>query len=324
MTLNPQTTAFDNAILDISKVLFGKTPRLNKCFSEVNYCVVLSFDDGTADRVFKLANRNRGDIEIEQYLYPAMRRHGLPVPEIEFTHQDYARPSSPFLVMPKFSDYTLAKYCHTNQPAALRACEASGQFIQDLHRRFAEAFKSFLAIEELHALLVRNQEHLDQEEEEEPDLSLIREKDPDLAQLIEQHFSTLSKPTTKRLTHGQPHNLNILADQHGDICVIDFGGIGMSSPLKDLFILLTSHNGWLDSMGDPSERAAILKGYGRLDGTDVQALHFWELSYWVINLLAYLRLAQGPDNSPYIRKKIPQIIDMVRKIAEGKGFIHAL
>ncbi len=322
MTLNPQSAPFDRTILTITKALFGKLPRLSKCFSEVNYCVVLSFDDGTADRVFKLANRNRGDIEIERYLYPAMRAHGLPVPEIEFTHQDYPQPSAPFLVMPKFSDYTLAKFCHTNHPAALRACQASGQFIQDLPSRFTEAFKSFLALEELRPLLVQNQQTLDQEEE--PDLRLIREKDPDLAQLIEEHFSTLSKSTAKRLTHGQPHNLNILADQQGEICVIDIGGMAMSSPLKDLFMLLASHNGWLDSTGDPAQRGAILKGYGELNEADVQALHFWEFSFWVINLLAHLRLAQGPDNSPYIRKKIPRLVAMIRTVAKGEGIIHAL
>ena len=45
---NLQDAEFDRRILAIVQDLFGKTPRLRKCYSMVNYCAVISFDDNTA------------------------------------------------------------------------------------------------------------------------------------------------------------------------------------------------------------------------------------------------------------------------------------
>ena len=317
---NLQSAAFDSAILAIAKDLFGKMPRLSKCFSYVNYCVVLSFDDATTDRVIKFTNKSRRDIEIELHLYPPLRAHGLPVPEIEFTHLDYSQPSVPFIVMPKFSDYTLKDLCCNNHQAAMRACRASGQFIRELDERFTAAFKSFQTKDDLREPLAAIQQDLDHE----PDLGLIREQEPELAQIIDQHLAPLSKPTPKRLTHGQPHTRNILADQHGEICVVDFATVGISSPLKDLCILLNSHDGWSKGTGDPAQRSAILKGYGELNEADIQALHFLEFFYWVSELRFYLSKVHGPECTPFAVQQSREIIAKVRMVADGKGLIDAL
>ena len=308
MTLNPKSPELDTTILAIARHLFGKMPRLRKCPSEVNYCVLLSFDDETEDRVIKIANRNRWAVEVERHLYPAMRATGLPVPEIEFTHEDYPDSTEPFIVMPKFSDYTLGELCQSNHGAAIRAVMASGQFIQSVHSLFAQEFASFLAIGDLSAPLATNQQRLD----EEQDLTLIREKEPELSEIVEQHLSTLSKPSSKQLTHGQPHTRNILADEHGQICVIDFGEtIGMSSPLEDLYMLLISHDGWSSGTGNPTQRAAILEGYGRIDEVSIRELHYWEFSFWAKALRDYMRFAQDPE------KDAQFVTEQLRRITVG-------
>ncbi len=314
MQLNPQSTEFDQAVLSIAQSLFNKTPQLKKCHPQVNYCVVLHFDDATADRVIKFTNRNRWPIEVERYLYPAMREHGLPVPEIEFTQHDFSEPSEPFIVMPKFSDYTLNDLCDDGDRAALRTCEASGRFIQNLHERFAEAFKPFQAVEDLRGQLAAIQKGYDQEQ----DLILIREQEPELSQIIERHLATFSVPSTKRLIHGQPHTQNVLAGKSGEICVIDFGeSIGMSSPLRDLYLLLSSHDGWSEGTGNQAQREAILKGYGGIDEAEAQELRYWEFSSYVKALRDHMVLALGPDSSQ-------QLTDRIRTIAAGQSLLPLL
>ena len=322
MTLNPKSAELEAAILGIARNLFGKTPRLRKCPSEVNYCVLLSFDDPTADRVVKMANRNPWAVEVERQLYPAMRATGLPVPEIEFTHEDCPESTEPFIVMPKFSDYTLGELCETNHDAAMSAVEASGRFIQNVHRRFGEKFTYYLAMDDLRGQLGAIQQQLDQEQ----DLGLIKESEPELSRIVEQHLSTLSNPSIKRLTHGQPHTRNILADETGRICVIDFGEtIGMSSPLRDLYTLLNSHDGWSSGTGDPAQRAAILEGYGAIDEADIQELHYWEFSFWVKALIDYMRFAEDPANdSQFVAEQLRKIQSTIREIATGRGIIHSL
>jgi Ser/Thr protein kinase RdoA (MazF antagonist) len=87
-----------------------------------------------------------------------------------------------------------------------------------------------------------------------------------LSQIIERHLATFSRPSTKRLIHGQLHTQNILSKKSREICVIDFGeSIGMSSPLQDLYVLLSSHDGWSKGTGNRAQREAILKGYGGID-----------------------------------------------------------
>jgi len=140
---NASPPDYDRAILAIAEYLYHKTPRLKRCHSGCNYCVLLTFDDGTADRVLKMANLNDWALKFEQHLYPPMRAHGVPVPEIEFTQEDYPGPPVPFLVMPKFSDHTLYELGATDPAAALSAFEASGRFIRELDERFGEAYKPF-------------------------------------------------------------------------------------------------------------------------------------------------------------------------------------
>lgn len=318
MQLNPQSSEFDKAIVSIAKDLFNQTPQIRKCHSEVNYCAVLSFEGTTTDRVIKLANHNRWAIEVEKYLYPPMRASGLPMPEIEFTDEDYSEPSEPFIVMPKFSDYTLADLGDNSDQASLQACEASGRFILDLHDRFAKAFIPFLTVDNLRGQLEAIQERLDQEQ----DLNPIEEKDPDLARIIERHLATFSKPRLKRLTHGQPHTLNILAGLSGEICAVDLGEtIGMSSPLRDLALLLISHDGWSEGTGNRAQREAFLNGYGELDQEDIQELYFWEFSFWVKVLRSHMRMAPHPTDDQELSERIQSMVEKIRSIADGQSLL---
>ncbi len=322
MSLNPQSAELDAAILAIAKRLYGKTPRLQKCQSERNYCALLSFDDGTADRIIKIANRSGWAIEVERHLYPAMRMAGLPVPEIEFTHEDNSELTQAFIVMPKFSDYTLKEVCQNNHDVAMRAVRSGGQFIRSVSSLFEEEFMAFLDMREVGAYLAENQKQIDYE----LDLNLTRKHDPELAEIIEHHFSTMSKPSTKQLTHGQPHLRNILADENGNICAIDWGeSIGMSSPLRDLHLLLNSHDGWSRGTGDPRQRAAILEGYGGIDGVGWKELHYWEFRFWVKALQDYMKFVEDPTkDANFVANQLRGIISKVREVSNGGGLIHRL
>ena len=235
---NSSPPDYDRAILAIAEYLYHKTPRLKRCHSGCNYCVLLTFDDGTADRVLKMANLNDWAIKFEQRLYPPMRARGVPVPEIEFTQEDYPGPPVPFIVMPKFSEHTLYGLCEADPTAALSAFEESGRFIRELDERFGAAYKPFLEERELLGTLKLQQKAHDRELDFAPDLmDIIREKDPSLAQRIERHLATFDRPFPKRLVHGTLWIGNIMATRGGDICVIDLGeGIGLSSRLRDLYL----------------------------------------------------------------------------------------
>jgi len=232
-----------------------------------------------------------------------MQAHGLPVPEIEFTQQDYSEPSEPFIVMPKFSDYTLRDLCEIDPQAAVRAFEKSGRFIPDLHERFAEAFKPFLVLEELQGLLAVQQERIDQVLDGKSDLAPIWEKYPILAQQIEDRFATFSRPITKRLAHGALHARNILATQGGEICVIDFGeSIGMSSSLKDLSALLKGTD-------NPEQVEAILKGYGGVDEVDIQELRYWEFCSSVHDMRGHMVVYPDAEFTQELIERVRTIIE---------------
>lgn len=322
MSLNPQSSELEATILSITTSLYGKTPRLQRCNSEVNYCAVLIFDDGSADRVIKTVNRNPTAVEVERHLYPAMRSAGLPVPEIEFTHDDSHEATVPFIVMPKFSDDTLAELCQTDNASAMSAVRESGRFIGEVASRFSEKFTTFLSMDRVSAHLAATQERIDRQE----DFDLIKNRDPELSEVVETHFVTLQKPTTRQLTHGQPHTRNILAKQDGQICVIDFGEtLGMSSPLRDLYLLLNSHDGWSRGTGDPYQRNAILDGYGGIDEADWSELRYWEFRFWVRELQSYMRFSDDPSNDPeFVMQQLHFIKSKVRKVAAGDGLIDHL
>ena len=308
---NAQSAAFDQMALAIAKDLFRKTPRLQKCHSGCNYCVILSFEDGTADRVLKLSNNNNWAIQFERHLYPAMRIHGLPVPEIEFTQLDYSQPSKPFIVMPKFSDYTLGSLAKADPPSAIGAFEASGRFISELHERFAEAFKPFLVKEDLNGLLVVQQKAIDKVVDGVIDLNPVWEKEPVFAQQIKQHIATLRRTSKKRLAHGVFHTQNILATLSGEICVVDFGeSIGMSSPFNDLTTLILGT--------DTQEQVdAILRGYGAIDEAEIQEYRFWEFYNSVGDMMHHMKFTPDTD---FTKERI----ERVRKIMAGHSLLPKL
>lgn len=321
----PQDADFENRIAAIAQDLYGKTPRLTPYFSMVNFCAALSFDDGSADRVIKLTRHNSGDIELERRLYPLLRQHDLPVPEIEFTHLDCSVVEEPFIVMPKFSDLTLAELRQRDQEAALRACHDAGRFIRELPQKFGAAFEELRTGGELAESLAAIQRDTDRA----PDLGPVRDKMPELARQIDAYLGTLALPQERLpqkrlLTHGQPHTKNVLADEDGAICLVDFGTICLNSPLRDLCILLNSHDGWSSGKGDPAQRAAIVAGYGGLDGAAVAELHYWEFVYWVKDLRLYIARAGKPRATQFDRDQLRFIEERVRATAAGKGIIHLL
>ena len=317
MTTHPKSADLDALALAIAQDLFGKTPLLRKCASEVNYCVRLSFDDGTSDRVIKLANHNPFAIEVEASLYPRMHAAGLPVPEVEYTHEDHAGSVAPFIVMPKHSDFTLMEFCKKNNEAVMRAAASSGRFIKEVHLRFAGGYMDFLALPRLGEQKLKNNGGLDKELE----FDLIREDDSSLSEIAEKHFADLARPQSRRLIHGQPHNQNILVNAQGGICVVDFGEtIGMSCPLRDLYTLLTSHDGWGSGTGDSEQRAAIIEGYGGIDTIEHEELLYWEAFHWVRVLNQFLGRAQDPGTAT----RLPGIKHTVRRILDGEGLVSSL
>ena len=311
MSTNPQDPEFDNIILGIAKRLFNRTPRIAKCLSYTNYCVILSFDGAISDRVIKLANRNKWAVEAERYLYPKMKEHGLPVPEIEFTQMDDAERTEPFIVMPKFSDLTLDNLCAKDSEAARLACERSGQFINTLHEKFAEPFTTSLAVGDMWRQFEAIQKIMDRG----PDLSYIQEREPKLSESIEGYLANFKTSSTRRLIHGGTHTDNILADKSGNICVIDFGeSICMSSPLLDLCTLLASHDGWSIGTGHPAQRKAIIEGYGGLDANDIKELYYWEMRRHVHSLSCSLR-----DKLDYRR-----VAEHIMRIADGHSPLRVI
>lgn len=299
---------YDRTILAIAEYLYRKTPRLKRCHSGCNYCVILTFDDGTADRVVKMANLNDWAVKIERHLYPAMRNHGLPVPEVEFTQEDYPGPPVPFIVMPKFSDQTLLGLYETDPTAGLSAFERSGRFVRELDERFAEAFKPFLEERELFGTLKLQQEAIDKVVDGEIDLSRVQDQEPALAQQIKDHMATLGTTIKKRLAHGVFRTHNILANPSGDICVVDFGeSIGMSSPFNDLTTLILGANA-------QEQVEAILKGYGRIEEAEIAEYRFWEFHNSVFDMMH--RFSPGTD--------LTQRTEKVREIMAGQSLLPTL
>lgn len=302
--------------------LFGKTPRLQKCNSEVNYCAFLIFEDSSVDRVIKMANRNPAAVEAERHLYPAMHSAGLPVPEIEFSHDDWSEDTPPFIIMPKFSDVTLAEVCETDHASATCALRESGLLIGDVERRFSMEFKVFQSMDVVRAHLAAVQERIDRLE----DFGLIKARVPELSEVVESHFETLRKPTEAQLIHGQLHTRNILVDRTGQICVVDFGEtIGFSSPLADLYLLVNSHDGWSRGTGNPSQRKAILAGFGALDEEDWSELRYWEFRFWLRALQSYLGFAEDPSaDQEFVMQQLRFIKLKVKDITTGHGLIDRL
>ena len=68
MTLNPASVELEDHILRIATKIYGERPRIERCRSEVNYCVRLGFSNGSRERVIKIANRDPEAIEIERVL----------------------------------------------------------------------------------------------------------------------------------------------------------------------------------------------------------------------------------------------------------------
>jgi hypothetical protein len=296
MTGNVQTEARDQEAIAIAQELLHKTPsRLHKYHSGRHYCVAIEFDDNTADRVIKLTNGYRWAIEVERYLFPEMSARGLPVPEIEFTHKDYSRPSEPFLVMPKYSDHTLSDIDNVNEAASERACEASGRFLHEFHERFAAVFPPFREIEDLRGQLAATQRLYDEPMEYDG----LRTSEPEMAAQVDDRLRDFVKPDARQISHGAYYTQNVLADEQGKICVIDLGeSIKMASSLMDLCTLLTGSSP--RGTNRATQCAAMIRGYGGLDDSDLVELRNWELytCVWALRTLSqpYSDFTQGIVN----------------------------
>ena len=116
----------------------------------------------------------------------------------------------------------------------------------------------------------------------------------------------------------------MLADEKGGICLVDFGTICLNSPLRDLCILLNSHDGWSQGKGDPAQRAAIVEGYGGLGEDDVAELHYWEFVYWAKDLGLYSARAARPQATQFDREQLAFVEGRVRATMAGKGIVHSL
>jgi aminoglycoside phosphotransferase (APT) family kinase protein len=321
MRTNPKSDDLATQAISIARDLFGRTPSLRKCQSEVNYCTVLSFDDGTADRVIKLAKLKPFAIEIEAYLYPRMRKAGLPVPEVEFTNDDYSGAAAPFIVMPKFSDTTMADLCTESNTSVEAASASSGRFINEFHGQFVDEYEDFLSAHRLGAQKREVNAGLD----DLLDFELIRASDPELLETIEAYLADLTRPETRHLIHGQPHTRNIVVNPLGEICVVDFGeSIGMGCPLRDLYMLLTSHDGWARGTGDPSERTAIIEGYGGINALEHRELLYWEADRGVVILNQLLQMADRSGAPDSLSHRINRSKRNVRRICSGEGLVTSL
>ena len=282
----------------------------------------LGFSNGSPERVIKIANRDPEAIEIERVLYPEMRSVGLPVPLVEHSHHDGSGGAPPFIIMPKFSDETLGDVRRQLDDQALGALRRAGEFISQVDTVFRARFEELRSQDSISRRLDETQERIDRP----VDLELVREAEPELCELIEWQLSSAARPCLPRLTHGQPHTRNILRDHQGQICVVDFGEtIGFRSPLSDLYLLLTSHDGWSRGTGDVVQRQAILDGYGELDHADWLELQYWELRSWTETLRSYIGFSRDPTkNQEFVSQQLRFIRSKIDEILNGSGLISRI
>lgn len=262
---NSENPEINKKVEQIGKALYGCKPELIKCNSAVNYCCILRFPNGIADRVIKFANRQPYQITEEIDIYPILSGLGWPVPEIEHTHVDCEIGAQPFIIMPKFSDYTLGALCQKNPIAGSIACENAGRFISAFSKTKLKLIKKFI------------------KEKIKYEIDLIKEYDSNLFQEIKEYFALFPGDIRNNLIHGQLHTNNVLADADGKICIVDFGeSIKLSSPIADLALLLWTHRNW--SSDDLVQRNAILKGYGGIMEDDIAEIVYWDFRFHVTML----------------------------------------
>ena len=292
---------FEPVAQRIGQRLYSQTPTVERCRSYESYVAILSFGGDVEDRVIKLGRNNEWTLAAETCLYPLMKGAGLSVPEIEFTDSDYPDSELPFTIMRKFSDQTLDELCAEDSQAALRACEAAGGFINELNDRFHTRFRQGVAEGELHKGRIA--------EGEGQDFAPIREYDGHFAERVELYFERLRRPTQWQLVHGDFTTYNILADQSGEICVIDCGYLHLSSPFEDLYKLLASHDGWSIGTGRPDQREALIRGFGGLGPDGIEELRFWEMCHYLDSLRKKLNVEADPTEE----------LDRIRQTVEGNS-----
>ena len=157
-----QTEPTEDVARQVVADLYGRTPEaVRRCHSGCNASFVVTLGGGLADRVVKLSRHNSWAIEIERHLYPAMREADLPVPEVEFSQLDYHRESSPFIVMPKFSDHTLEALVGMGDDITSVAFEHVGHFLAILHEAFVDGFSTISRSDELRVVLSLQQAAID-------------------------------------------------------------------------------------------------------------------------------------------------------------------
>jgi len=269
----------------------------------------VSFDGDLADRVIKLTHGYEWAILVEKYLFPDMKSRGLPVPEIEYTHEDYGGSSEPFIIMPKFSDHRLMDSEDLGRDVTERASRSAAHFIHDLDDVFGDAFESYRDHEDMIGQLAATQKIYD--ESLPLQLDWLKASEPELAQSIQERLLTLDK-SAKQLHHGAFATQNVLCNTKGEICVIDLGeSIKKASPLLDLcMLLLGSHFG-----GEDNTRwhiAAMVEGYGGLSDDEVRELKNWELHLCAKGL-------QGVKKS---YNEVPKrLVDRLQLILSGESLL---
>jgi Ser/Thr protein kinase RdoA (MazF antagonist) len=126
------------AIQEMGSKLYGITPLVKRLISYTNRVYLLSFQGEIPDKVIKVAGMHpNADIYVrqEQVAMRALHSHGLEVPPIEFTQQDYPGFPRSFIIMPKLAGDTLERKCRPHDPPwAQHAWEWAGSFLARLSK----------------------------------------------------------------------------------------------------------------------------------------------------------------------------------------------
>ena len=224
--------------------------------------------------------------------------------------------------MPSFSKETLSEACLRLDDRADQALRRASSFISEVDTKFAARFEDIQSLDSISGRLAATQDRIDRS----LDLELVRARVPELTRRVEERLRSTPPTAQARLTHGQPHTVNILSDDQGHICVVDFGEtIGYRSPLADLFLLLASHDGWSRGSGSPRQRQLILRGYGSLEDRDWSELRYWELRHWVLALQSYVSFSEDPSNdAQFVSNQLRFIRSQITEVTSGVGLISRI
>lgn len=125
----------------------------------------------------------------------------------------------------------------------------------------------------------------------EPARQLLRADADDVRRLLS-HYDALvdsvrANPAPWVVTHGEPHPGNVLRDQKGALCVVDWDTTLIAPRERDLTDLLTD---------DPADLAVYREAAGRVD-IDPTAIRLYRVRWDLADIAAYVSELRAPHES---------------------------